>query len=189
MAAATTKEQNNKPAIQKYGELMLERYNLASARKEFTFDFTIDHHSNPSTADDNIRAFLENNLNMTSEEASSAVIVHKTIDKPGLKWHIDDCQLINFKNRAPTYNLEQYIHLEESKYLYFNTPTKKQPKFTVLFYSSTYKEDFDGGILYLADGMQIKPKKQNGIVIDSREAHMVSPVQRGIRNVSVVKIY
>ena len=182
------KVQNNIPAIQKYGKLILERYNLSSARKEFTFNFTIDHTSEPSNANDTIRAFLEHTLHFTQEQASNAVIIHKTIDKPGLKWHIDDCQLVNFKT-APTYNLEQYIYLEGTKYLYFNTPTKTLPKFTILFYSSTYKIDFDGGILNLADGTQITPQKQKGFMLDSREAHMVSPVSSGIRNVSVVKIY
>lgn len=185
---ASDKPQHNKPTIQKYGEILLEKYNLADTRQEFTYDFTIDHTNNPSTADENIRRFLETLLQMTPEQASSAVIVHKTIEKPGLKWHIDDCQLVNFKT-APTYNLEQYIHLEGSRYLYFNTPTKTLPKYTILFYSSTYKEDFDGGLLTLADGTQIIPKKQNGILLDSREAHMVTPVSRGIRNVTVVKIY
>ena len=180
--------QRNIPAIQKYGKLILERYNLSSARKEFTFDFIINHDAEPSTANDTIRAFLEHTLHFTQQQATNAVIVHKTIDKPGLKWHIDDCQLVNFKT-APSYNLEQYIHLEGSKYLYFNTPTKTLPKFTILFYSSTYKVDFDGGELILADGAQIKPEKQKGIMIDSREAHMVLPVSRGVRNVSVVKIY
>jgi hypothetical protein len=182
------KVQHNKPAIQKYGELILERYNLAAARKEFTFDFTIDHTTDPSTANDNIRACLENTLNLSAEQSRKAVIVHKTIDKPGLKWHIDDCQLVNIKT-APTYNLEQYMHLEGTKYLYFNTPTKTLPLFTILFYSSTYKKDFDGGLLTLADGVQISPQRQHGIMIDSREAHMVSPISRGVRNVSVVKIY
>lgn len=182
------KEQKNKPSIQKYGELMLERYNLAIARKEFTFDFNIDHANNPNTADGDIRAFLEHTLHFTNEQASNAVIVHKTIGHDGLKWHIDDCQLVNFKT-APTYNLEQYIHLEGSKYLYFNTPTKTLPKFTILFYSSTYKEDFLGGILHLVDGTEIIPQRQTGFMLDSREAHMVSSVSKGIRNVSVVKIY
>jgi hypothetical protein len=181
-------KQNNMPAIQKYGILILERYNLADSRLEFTYDFPIDHANNPSNADDNISKCLENNLQFTKAEATSAVIVHKSIDKNGLKWHIDDCQLVNFKNE-PTYNLEQYIYLEGHKYLYFNTPTKTLPKFTVLFYSSTYKDDFDGGLLKLADGMQIIPKRQCGIIMDSREAHMVTPVTRGVRNVTVVKIY
>lgn len=180
--------QNNKPAIQKYGEILLEKYNLADARKEFTFDFEIKHSANPTDSDTNIRTFLENALHFTREEAANAVIVHKTIEKPGLKWHIDDCQLVNFKT-APTYNLEQYISLDNGKYLYFNTPTKTLPKFTILFYSSTYLRDFEGGLLTLVDGTQIKAKKQNGIILDSREAHMVTPVIRGIRNVTVVKIY
>jgi hypothetical protein len=179
---------NNKSAIQKYGEMLLEKYNLVDTRQEFVYDFTIDHLNDPSTADGNIRRFLETYFLFTLEQVSRAVIVHKTIEKPGLKWHIDDCQLVNFKI-APTYNLEQYIHLKDTKYLYFNTPTKTLPKYTILFYSSTYKEDFDGGLLTLADGTQVIPKKQTGILLDSREAHMVTPVSRGIRNVSVVKIY
>ena len=179
---------NNKPAIQKYGEMLLEKYNLVDTRQEFVYDFTIDHSNEPSNADKDIRQFLETYFLFASEQVSRAVIVHKTIEKPGLKWHIDDCQLVNFKN-APTYNLEQYIHMKDTKYLYFNTPTKTLPKYTILFYSSTYREDFDGGLLTLADGTQIIPKKQNGILLDSREAHMVTPITRGIRNVSVVKIY
>lgn len=196
------KTNNNMPSIQKYGMVLLEKYNLAAARIEFTFDFNINqssyHSSKPFDADSSIRQFIANNLNLdinlninlnlTPEQIANVVIVHKTIEKPGLKWHIDDCQLVNFKI-APTYNLEQYIYLEGTKYLYFNTPTKTLPKFTILFYSSTYKEDFDGGLLILADGTQIIPQKQHGILMDSREAHMVSPVSRGTRNVSVVKIY
>ena len=199
MSVVEKSQCRNKPAIQKYGELILERYNLASSRKEFTFDFNIDFNidftiynnidEQITLTNSKIRTFLEKTLHFTEEQSANAVIVHKTIDKPGLKWHIDDCQLVNFKQNAPSYNLEQYIHLEGSKYLYFNTPTKTLPKFTVLFYSSTYKEDFDGGILNLVDGTQIKPQKQKGFVMDSREAHMVSPVSRGVRNVSVVKIY
>jgi hypothetical protein len=123
---ASDKQQHNKPAIQKYGEILLEKYNLADTRQEFTYDFTIDHTNDPSTADENIRRLLETLLQMTPEQTSKAVIVHKTIEKPGLKWHIDDCQLVNFKT-APTYNLEQYIYLEGTKYLYFNTPTKTLP--------------------------------------------------------------
>jgi hypothetical protein len=192
------KTNNNMPSIQKYGMILLEKYNLAAARIEFTFDFNINHSSVPSDADSSIRQFIANNLNLdinlninlnlTPEQIANVVIVHKTIEKLGLKWHIDDCQLVNIKT-VPTYNLEQYIYLEGTKYLYFNTPTKTLSKFTILFYSSTYKEDFDGGLLTLADGTQIIPQKQHGILMDSREAHMVSPVSRGTRNVTVVKIY
>jgi hypothetical protein len=198
MEKTQIKTNNNMPSIQKYGMVLLEKYNLAATRIEFSFDFHInhssDHSSKPSDADSSIRQFIANNfnldinLNLTPEQIENVVIVHKTIEKPGLKWHIDDCQLVNFKN-APTYNLEQYIYLEGTKYLYFNTPTKTLPKFTILFYSSTYKEDFDGGLLTLADGTQIVPQKQHGILMDSREAHMVTPVSRGTRNVTVVKIY
>jgi hypothetical protein len=120
--------------------------------------------------------------------------VHKTIPKLGLKWHIDDC-VINNRKEPPTYNLEQYILLSanpaESKYryLYFNTPTKRLPRYTLLFYSSTYGEDFTGGKLCLSDGVEILPVKGHGFLLDSREVHMVTPVKTGERRVSVVKIY
>jgi hypothetical protein len=78
---------------------------------------------------------------------------------------------------------------EKCVYLYFNTPTKKLPKFTILFYSSTHGVDFEGGTLKLADGTEIIPKRNNGFVVDSREAHMVTRITKGVRNVSVVKIY
>ena len=70
--------------------------------------------------------------------------------------------------------------------LYFN---EKKPKYTILFYSSTYKIDFDGGVLHFADGIKIIPKRQTGIMFDSREAHMVNPVLHGNRHVCVVKVY
>ena len=89
--------------------------------------------------------------------------------------------------------MEQYILLDNTGdklvYLYFNTPTKKLPKFTVLFYSSTHQIDFEGGILNLADGTQVIPVKNHGFILDSRESHMVTRVTKGIRNVTVVKIY
>lgn len=188
-------KQKNIPTILSYGVKILSIFpEITSSRRHFTYNFTINHSNNPNDSNDDICDFLIKNLGFTQEQIDNCVIVHKNIEQKGLSWHIDDCQLIKVKkDKIPTYNTNQYTMLEnngdKTVYLYFNTPTKKLPKFTILFYSSTHGIDFDGGILTLADGTQIIPKNKNGFVMDSREAHMVTRITRGIRNVSVVKIY
>jgi hypothetical protein len=185
----------NVPIVLTYGRKILEMFpEIPSSRKHFQYDFHIPHSDNPDTSNDNIRDFLVKNLGFTVEQAKNCVIIHKNLKPEGLSWHIDDCQLVKFKkDKVPVYNLDQYILLEnmgeKCVYLYFNTPTKKLPKFTILFYSSTHGVDFEGGILTLADKTEIIPKKNTGFVVDSREAHMVTRITKGVRNVSVVKIY
>lgn len=186
---------SNVSTILTFGKKILELFpEIKSYRKMFEYDFDINHNVNPDESNDNIRLFLVRNLGFTEEQSKNAVIIHKNIKPEGLAWHIDDCQLVKYKkDNKPVYNLEQYILLEsvgkKLVYLYFNTPIKKLPKFTILFYSSTYGVDFDGGILTLADGTQIKANRNHGFIVDSREAHMVTNVTKGIRNVTVVKIY
>lgn len=187
--------EHNVPAILTFGRKILQIFpEIPSSRKEFQYDFHIDHSNNPDSSNDNIINFLTKNLGFTQEQVKNYVIVHKNLKPKGLSWHIDDCQMVKFnKDKVPKYNLDQYILLENTGdklvYLYFNTPTKKLPKFTILFYSSTHGVDFEGGILKLADGTEIIPVKNHGFVVDSREAHMVTRVKKGIRTVSVVKIY
>jgi hypothetical protein len=187
--------ERNVPLILTFGKKILELFpEIKSSRKMFEYNFNINHFENPDESNENIRLFLVRNLGFTEEQSINAIIIHKNIKPVGLTWHIDDCQLVKYKkDKKPVYNLDQYILLdtdgEKLVYLYFNTPTKKLPKFTILFYSSTYGIDFDGGILTLADGTQIKSKKNYGFIVDSREAHMVTRITKGIRNVSVVKIY
>jgi len=185
----------NVPIVLTYGRKILKMFpEIPSSRKHFQYDFYISHSDNPDTSNDNIKDFLVKNLGFTIEQAENCVIVHKNLNPEGLSWHIDDCQLVKFKkDKTPKYNLDQYILLENTGekfvYLYFNTPTKKLPKFTILFYSSTIGVDFEGGTLKLADGTEILSVKNHGFVVDSREAHMVTRITKGVRNVSVVKIY
>jgi len=187
--------ERNVPAILTYGRKILEMFpEIPSSRKHFQYDFHINHSDNPDSSNDNIRDFIVKNLGFTQVQAENCVIVHKNLKPEGLSWHIDDCQLVKFKkDKVPTYNLDQYILLENTGeklvYLYFNTPTKELPKFTILFYSSTHGVDFEGGTLKLADGTEILSVKNHGFVVDSREAHMVTRITKGVRNVSVVKIY
>ena len=164
----------NTPKLQLYGLEMLDKFDLRSARKEFNYDFEL--------SDENIKTFVKELLH---QECDDIVIVRKELPRVGLKFHIDDCQLITMK-KPPTYNLDCYIHLEDSKYLFFQ---KKIPKYTILFYNSTFGVEFDGGILGLADDVRIKPVKGLGVLLDSREAHMVTPVTRGVRATTVVKVY
>jgi len=185
----------NVPIILTYGQKILQMFpEIPSYRKHFQYDFHIPHSDNPDSSNDNIRDFLVKNLGFTVEQVENCVIVHKNLKPEGLSWHIDDCQLVKFKkDKTPKYNLDQYILLdntgEKFVYLYFNNSKQILPKFTILFYSSTHGVDFEGGTLKLADGTEIIPKKNNGFVVDSREAHMVTRITKGVRNVSVVKIY
>ena len=184
----------NTPAILTWGTQLCRDLNLAASRREFTYDFEMAPETSRAIIINFICSTLMEMLSVSDFDQERVVIVHKTIPQPGLKWHIDDC-VINNRKEPPSYNLEQYILLEanpaESKYryLYFNTPTKRLPRFTILFYSSTYGEDFTGGKLCLSDGVEILPRRGWGFIMDSREVHMVTPVKSGTRQVSVVKIY
>ena len=187
----------NKPLIQRYGEYILaDDPDIILARKTFNYDIDLSG----DDANDMIIEFINRELlsyagnPITSDHVK---IIHKDIPDKGLNWHIDDCQVVSMKE-PPTYKLECYKRLSniipdcnDNKYLYFNpdTPTDRPAKYTVLFYSSSWGIDFQGGELFLADGVKIRPMKGTGIMMDTREAHMVSPVRNGIRKVCLVKIY
>lgn len=181
---------SNVPAIYTWGKRIQEELNLSAVRRNFTFSFPM----NPDTSREIIIDFIHTSLGITDFDPAHIAIIHKSIPQTGLKWHIDDC-VINNRKEPPSYNQEQYILLESNpdesryRYLYFNTPTKRLPRFTLLFYSSTFGEDFTGGKLCFSDGTVVLPQRQHGLVLDSREVHMVSPVKSGDRRVSVVKIY
>jgi len=191
-----SKEAPNTPAIYTLGKKIVFKWSLFNIRRTFKFRFEMNADTPRETIIDFIKDLIRSELQVeiTDADAEHIVIVHKTIPREGLKWHIDDCA-INNRKEPPTYNLDQYIPLEvnpaESKYryLYFNTPTKRLPRYTLLFYSSTYGEDFTGGKLCLSDGVEVLAQRGHGFLLDSREVHMVTPVKSGERRVSVVKIY
>jgi hypothetical protein len=172
---------SNIPFLFTVGKQINKEYSLEEKRVEFTFDFVI----NGEETDEEIKKFIELKLGISKEQTKNAIIIHKIIDKKGLNWHIDDCQIIT-RNKPPIFNLEKFIPIGDKKYLFFNTP--KLPYLTILFYSSTYDEDFEGGILKLID-KEIYPKKGQGIMFDSKEVHMVTPIKSGIRKITLVKLY
>lgn len=183
---------SNIPLIQRYGNAILTP-NITCVRTKFSFDFEVDF---SGSTDDLIIDFIKSTLLETASK-DRIKIIHKMIPEKGLSWHIDDCQAVAMKE-PPKFKKECYIRLVDfvpdcnpNKYLYFNpdTPTGEMAKYTVLFYSSSHGDDFDGGILHLADGEKITPIKGTGFLVDTREAHMVTPITRGVRKVSVVKIY
>jgi len=206
----------NKPNLEIIGKELLEKYNLKDYRQYFTFDFDInfdinfdnlDNLDNPDNLDNLIKSniviknFIRTKLNISFHD-DYIDIIHKKIPEIGLNWHIDDCVIVTKKSvrknklninnlffSEPKYNKERYIKITENKYLYYNNKFNKLPIKTIIFYSSTYGEDFTGGILKLCDDTEIKPQKYTGIVLDSREAHMVTPVKSGNRFVTLVKIY
>jgi hypothetical protein len=163
------------------GKQLIEQFQLKHNR--IFFEFT----DNDITSNESIKEFIKNKLNISFEE-DLIDIIRKQIPENGINYHIDDCVLIT-KKTQPTYNKERYIQISENKYLYFNNRFNKIPQKTIIFYMSTYGEDFTGGILRLCDHIEIKPKKYTGIVIDSREVHMVTQIKSGTRNIILVKIY
>jgi hypothetical protein len=167
--------------IESYGKDLLDRFNLTIYRTKFRFNFTITDDS----CNDIIIDFIKSKLNI---DCTNYEIIHKQIDMPGLKFHIDDCVIVT-KKVKPIYNSERFIELTENKYLYFHNKFNKLPKKTIIFYLSTFNIDFTGGILKFIDGVEIKPIAQTGIIFDSRDAHMVTPVKSGIRKICLVKIY
>ena len=111
-------------------------------------------------------------------------------EKTGLGWHIDDCQLVS-KKTPPTYSLERFIYLFDDWWLYISGARLRIPRWTMILYLSTEgsTKDFIGGRLRLADGTEYRPVAGLGILIDSREVHMVTPVNSGKRKSIVIKIY
>ena len=177
---------DNIPNLYKIGKDLLDKYNLKQYRQYFKFDFNIDFNNQENT-NKLIKHFVSSKLNIDFND-NYIDIIYKQIPEKGLNWHIDDCQIIT-KKYEPIYNKNRYIQICENKYLYFHNRFDKLPQKTIIFYSSTYEEDFDGGILKLCDDTEIKPKKNTGFVLDSREVHMVTPIKSGIRKVTVIKIY
>ena len=172
--------------IENLGKNLLNDFHLENNRKTFNYDFVIDF-NDPDKTNDNIKNFIRSKLNIDFD-SNYIDIIHKQIPETGLKYHIDDCVVVS-KKTEPEYNKERYIKITDNKYLYFNNRFNKLPTKTIIFYSSTHGIDFEGGILKLCDSTEIIPKKGSGLVFDSREVHMVTPVKSGLRKVTVVKLY
>jgi len=166
----------NQPLLYEYGKQILTELKLDNKRKIFYFD-QIDINS-----DDSIKYFIQTTLNIISQDIE---IMHKTIPDNGLGWHVDNCQLVITKNTLQ-HDKDKYIKIKENKYLYYKN---RLPSITIIFYLSTYKKDFDGGLLRFCDDVEIKPQLGLGIKFDSREVHMVTPIKNGIRKVILCKIY
>ena len=184
---------NNEPLLLRYGkQFLLDNPNIVSLRKQFTYDIDIDA-DNPIVSNARILEFIHLTFPEIEFKNEHTQIIYKSIPEKGLNWHIDDCQIV-FLNHMPSYNRECYkvISTENrKKYLYFNprTPSKAPSRYTLLFYCSTQGIDFEGGELCLADGMKIIPVKGEGVLMDSREVHMVTPIKSGLRKIVLVKIY
>ena len=178
----------NEPLLLQFGKRMLEvDESVVVDRRQFEFDFEInfDH-----STDDRILKFIKENLELDTDNVT---IIHKTLPEKGLGWHIDDCQVVTMKT-PPVYRTEYYSRIPgtTNKYLYLNpsnTLTGYLARYTVLLYSSSWGKDFKGGELHLADGTRIRPEKGHGVLLRTKEVHMVTPIRDGVRKVTVVKIY
>ena len=79
-----------------------------------------------------------------------------------------------------------FIILSEKKVLYY---PNKIPKYSIIIYGSTYKEDFTGGIFEFSDGTKIKPRKNMCILFNSKEAFYIHKVRSGIKKETFVTLY
>lgn len=158
-----------------FGKELINKYDLIKMRKEF--QFILDDIKDDYT----IINFIKTNLLLNNYDYE---IIRKQTPDNGLNWHLDDAQVIT-TNKEPEINKDRYIKLSDKKYIYRN----KVPIYTIIFYLSTYKKDFNGGILRFCDDKEIKSQSNHGIIFDSREIHMVTHIKSGIRNVIVCKCY
>ena len=188
----------NEPKLLIAGRELLTKLDLASSRREFWFDAGIIR----DLGDIEINQFSLGKLQewgLVPESRQiqdfAVEIVHRVfgdaesgINKIGLGWHIDDCQLVSKKIR-PRYNPERFIHLYDDWWLYISGARSKIPRWTMILYLSTEGRDFEGGRFRLADGREWRAIAGLGLLIDSREVHMVTPVKSGIRESIIIKIY
>ena len=101
-----------------------------------------------------------------------------------MKWHMDDGQVI--KHNKNTLPRPSQLIVNEKKAIHFQeTP----PKYSLIYYLSSYGEDFEGGLFEFCDGRIIQPEKNKYIFFDSRYIHRVHPVKSGIRKNILIKFY
>ena len=195
----------NYPRLQLLGQELITKFGLARTRREFRFessiistfgDLEISAFVNAKIQELGIPAKIQE-LGITGNPQDLAMemeIIRREFaadgEKTGLGWHIDDCQLVS-KKTPPTYSLERFIHLFDDWWLYISGARLRIPRWTMILYLSTEgsTKDFIGGRLRLADGTEYRPVAGLGILIDSREVHMVTPVNSGKRKSIVIKIY
>ena len=196
----------NYPRLQILGHELITKFGLDESRRQFRFDTGVFQAVDGSTgiiqtsSDLEISAFVNAKLQelgilgKSQNPAAEIEIIRResaaNVRKTGLGWHIDDCQLVS-KNTPPTYSPERFIHLFDDRWLYISCARSRIPRWTMILYLSTEgpTNDFIGGRLRLADGTEYRPVAGLGLLIDSREVHMVSPVRQGLRKSIVVKIY
>jgi hypothetical protein len=186
----------NYPKLQIIGQELITNFGLIGFRRKFQFDAGIIGNS----SDQEIGVFVLGKLSefgITKKSQDSSVdmeIIHREFaafsGKDGLCWHIDDCQLVT-KTTPPNYSQERFIHLFDDRWLYISGARSRIPRWTMILYLSTegIGQDFVGGRLRLADGTEYRAEAGLGLLIDSREVHMVTPVRSGKRKSIVIKIY
>ena len=106
-----------------------------------------------------------------------------------MKWHCDDAIVVTHKKNHLQDQKQRYINeikISDNKTLFY---PNKMPRYTLLVYGSTYKENFTGGILEFSDGLKIKPEKNMCVLFDSREAHYVHTIRSGVKKVVLIKFY
>lgn len=99
-------------------------------------------------------------------------------------WHLDGKRV--FENRKgiicptnPTNNEKYVLHN-------IFDPT---PIYSILYYGSTYDQDFKGGLIEFINGIKIKPYKNLCIIFDSNLGHQVTLQTDGQRSCYLIMVY
>lgn len=149
----------------------LKRLSNNSVNKRVIFNLNCDKQSNEELIKNAI-GYLQINNQLDLNIFKHVVIERTNPEKFYMGWHIDDCSVFKHKNKTFT------LHHKE-----------KLPIYTMIIYLTEYKKDFIGGELEFADGIEVKPKKYDVVVFDSKEVHRVKILKSGIRKNILVKFY
>lgn len=168
--------------IQYYGqELVNQDPTISSSLKIGFYENKNSQNQGPISAPINLQ---ELQLPILLENYSIKIVEKE--HGPGffMKWHMDDGQVI--KHNKNTLPRPSQLVVNEKKAIHFQeTP----PKYSFIYYLSSYGEDFEGGLFEFCDGRTIKPEKYKYIFFDSRYIHRVHPVKSGIRKNILIKFY
>ena len=160
----------------------LYKYGL-SVLESIKFTRKIGFIDDSLSIDENIKSILEKNkINFTSYK-----IIEKSNEKGFyMKWHLDDAQIINHKNKLDFKKVLKSQHFISNKksinYLH------QKPLYSLIIYFSEYNTDFTGGSFEFVD-KKIFPQKNMYLLFDSNEVHRVNIITSGVRKNILIKFY
>ena len=108
-------------------------------------------------------------------------------------WHIDGRRVFELRPGVVCPTNQSILNSDtginnKSKYQIHNI-YNPVPIYSILYYSSTWGKDFNGGSIEFINGMVIKPMKNQCIIFDSNLGHHVNLQTSGERKCSLVMLF